>query len=31
MVSKRRRLLFYLQKKDAARFTGVSEKLELSK
>jgi small subunit ribosomal protein S15 len=31
MVSKRRRLLFYLQKKDTKRFTGVSQKLELSK
>lgn len=31
MVSKRRRLLFYLQKKDTERFTGVSKKLELSK
>ncbi len=29
MVSKRRRLLFYLQKKDAARFSEISKKLGL--
>jgi small subunit ribosomal protein S15 len=31
MVSKRRRLLFYLQKKDLERFKEVSKKLGLSK
>jgi small subunit ribosomal protein S15 len=31
MVSKRRRLLFYLQKKDPARYQEVSGKLSLSK
>jgi small subunit ribosomal protein S15 len=31
MVSKRRRLLFYLQKKDLNRFKEISKKLGLSK
>ena len=31
MVSKRRRLLFYLQKKDLERFKEISKKLGLSK
>jgi small subunit ribosomal protein S15 len=31
MVSKRRRLLFYLQKKDTKRFQEISKKLGLSK
>jgi small subunit ribosomal protein S15 len=31
MVSKRRRLLFYLQKKEAKRFQDISKKLGLSK
>jgi small subunit ribosomal protein S15 len=31
MVSKRRRLLFYLQKKDLSRFKEISKKLGLSK
>lgn len=31
MVSKRRRLLSYLQKKDLKRYTGLCEKLGLSK
>jgi small subunit ribosomal protein S15 len=31
MVSKRRRLLFYLQKKDPKRFQEISKKLALSK
>lgn len=31
MVSKRRRLLFYLQKKDLARYKEVAKKLGLSK
>jgi len=31
MVSKRRRLLFYLQKKDSKRYLGIAKKLGLSK
>lgn len=31
MVNKRRRLLFYLQKKDLKRYQGVAKKLGLSK
>jgi small subunit ribosomal protein S15 len=31
MVSKRRRLLFYLQKKDTVRYQEVAKKLSLSK
>ena len=31
MVSKRRRLLYYLQKKDSKRYLGIAKKLGLSK